>query len=140
MKLHFVTFLSPGTFVFEETTKSIAAWDVGLAMEAARGIVERYSATPFAFYFTSRERKDNELDSKVVATSPKYFLGGRVLTIQDIEARNDPKDRILLSNMRCNNIHRVVENTNSWKATVPLGDKDVVLDFIPDPVKSNLAR
>lgn len=129
MKQHFVTFLSPGTFVNEETTRPIQEWDTEAAVEMAREIKERHSATPYAFFFTTRERSENELDSKVTERSAGiYFLGGRVLTLADIEARNEPeKDRILISNMRNNGYGRVIENCNSWKITVPLRDEDTVL-------------
>ena len=125
---YFVTFVSPGTFVPETTTKEIDSWDVDKATKMASEIVERYNATPYSFHFTTR-RNDGDLDSKEVARSVNYFLGGEVLTLEDIKARSDEKDRILISNMEGNGIERVVENRNSWRATLPLGDKDVVLPF-----------
>ena len=65
MKAHFVTFYSPGTFVAEQSTKPIASWDVNAAMGMARSVKERYAAMPYGFEFTTRERKDDELDSKI---------------------------------------------------------------------------
>ena len=131
MKKHFVTFESPGTFVHESTTKPIGSWDVAAAVETARGIHERHGATPFAFYFATRTRRDDDLDSKITATSGRYFLGGRVETIEEVDARNDPSEKILRANMHGNNIERIVVNDNSWKSTQPLGENDVVLDFTP---------
>lgn len=125
---HFVTFVSPGTFVPETTTKEIGSWDVEQAKTMATEIVERYNATPYSFHFTTR-RNDGDLDSKEVARSVNYFLGGEVLTLADIKDRNDEKDRILISSMESNGIERVVENRNSWRATLPLGEKDIVLPF-----------
>lgn len=101
-----------------------------MAVEMARSIVERHNAKPYGFVFTTRERKDSDLDSKVTERSGTYFLGGDVLTIEDIKARNDPKDAILLSNMRGNCYDRVIENCNSWKFTGPLGENDIVLDVV----------
>jgi hypothetical protein len=127
MKQQFVTFLSPGTFFHEDTTKPIESWDVEKAKEMARDIKERYGATPFAFYFTTRA--DDELDSKQVEKSCTYYLGGKIETLADMEARNDPKEDILRSNMRCNGWDRIITNTNSWKVTQPLNADDVVLDW-----------
>lgn len=131
MKKEFVTFYSPGTFFSEETTKPIDSWDIDAAKKMASEIVERHSATPFGFRFITRERKDDELDSKVVSRSGMYYLGGDVLTLQQVIDRNDPNDRILIGNMKCNRYDRVIENRNSWKIVMPLNDDDVVLDFTP---------
>ena len=129
MKKHFVTFLSPGTFVSEQTQKEIDSWDVDKAMQMARNIKERHNATPYGFYFSTRSRKDDELDSKVTKTSGIYYLGGKVLTLKDVKARNDPNDKTLIWNMEVNKYNSVIENTNSWKVTMPLNDKDVVLEW-----------
>ena len=56
-----------------------------------------------------------------------YFLGGKILTLQDVIDRNDPEDRILISNMRGNKWDRVIVNDNSWRITQPLEEGDVVL-------------
>ncbi len=129
MKAHFVTFLSPGTMVSEEDYHSIDSWDVDYAVTISRNITQRYGATPYGFYFTTRERKDNELDSKIIKKSNMYYLGGDIFTLEDIKARNNPKDRILISNMECNGYDRIIENNNSYKSTFPLNDGDVVLDY-----------
>ena len=131
MKKHFVTFLSPGTFVAEQTTKEIDAWDVDQAIEMSRSISERYGAKPYGFYFTTRSRADDELDSRVTERSGTYYLGGKIETIDDVRARNDPSERILLSNMECNGWNRIIVNTNSWKVTQPFGDGDTLLEFEP---------
>ena len=126
---HFVTFVSPGTFVPETTTKEIESWDVDKAVEMAKEVIERYNATPYSFHFTTRTN-DGDLDSKETARSCNYFLGGEIQTREEIEARNDPEESILRSNLRYNGIERVVVNTNSWKATLPLNADDVVLEFV----------
>jgi hypothetical protein len=125
---HFVTFYSPGTFVSEMTVEPVDSWDVEEATSKARHIIERYGARPYGFRFTTR-RNDGELDSKEVRRSGMYFLGGEVLTLQQVKDRNDPADRILISNMECNGYEKVVENRNSWKATIPLNEGDTVLEF-----------
>jgi hypothetical protein len=131
MRKHFVTFLSPGTFVNEESELPIDSWDVEKAQQMAHGITERHGATPFAFYFTTRSRSDQELDSREVERGINYFLGGEVLTLAQVKAQNDPKNSILISNMQNNGYKKVLVNRNSWKITVPFDSKDVILDWKP---------
>jgi len=129
VKKHFVTFMSPGTFVSETTTKEIGEWNVEQAMQMARDIKERHGATPYGFYFSTRGRKADELDSREICTSKKYYLGGKVETQEEIIARNLPDENILRSNMRNNGIKRIITNTNSYKIVQPLDDDDVVLQW-----------
>ena len=138
MDKHFVTFYSPGTLMSEVSVKPIDAWDVEAATEMARSIMERHGATPYGFRFTTRSRGDDDLDSKVSKTSPTYFLGGRIETLEEVEARDDPNEKILRFNMRSNGWSRIVVNDNSWRVTQPLEDGDVVLDFTP-PAKRQSA-
>jgi len=129
MEKHFVTFYSPGTFVDEESTYPIKSWDVEEAKKKAKSITERHNATPYGFQFTTRARKDDELDSREVAQSPLYYLGGLIETLAEVKARATDKDSILISNMECNNWHRIITNTNSWKITKPLNKTDIVLPW-----------
>jgi hypothetical protein len=128
MEQHFVTFYSPGTFVAETTAKPIDSWDVDKARAMAAEIVERYDAKPYGFRFTTRGREDHELDSHEIAHSPMHYLKGRIETLAQIEARADPKESILLGNMRSNGWNRVITSVEGWKWTQPLNDGDVVLD------------
>jgi hypothetical protein len=129
MKKHFVTFFSPGTFVAEDTTKPIDSWDVEAAKAMATEITERYGATPYGFRFTTRSRGYEDLDSKVTATSPMYYLGGKVETLEQVKARATKDDRILVSNMEINGYERIITNDNSWRWTQPLEPDDVVLEW-----------
>lgn len=129
MKKHFVEFLSPGTFTSETTTKAIDSWDVEKAMEMARSIKERHSATPYGFRFLTRERDEHDLDSHVSKISGVHYLGGKVETYEQVCERNDPKEETLRWNMKINKFDRVITNTNSWKITLPLNKDDVVLDW-----------
>jgi hypothetical protein len=131
MEKHFVTFYSPGTFVHVTTEKPIDAWDVEAAQAMAHDISERYGATPFGFQFSTRTRGPDDLDSQVSARSAHYYLGGKIETLAEVEARNDPKESILRSNMSGNGYDKIVVNTNSWKVTVPFRDGDVLLDWKP---------
>jgi len=125
---HFVTFYSPGSFVFEETTQPIDSWDVREAFERSRTVLERYGARPFAFEFSTRERGDEDLDSKTVARSPRYYISGKIETREEVEARNDPKEEILRSNMRCNHIVAAVTCCSPYRSTHPFDDGAIVLD------------
>ncbi len=127
MNKHFVTFCSPGTFVSESSTKEVDSWDVEAAQNMAESIKERHAATPYGFYFTTRSRGDGDLDSKQTHKSNMYYLGGEVQSLEDVKGRNDPDDRILISNMESNGWDRIIINTNSWKFTAPLNEDDVVL-------------
>jgi len=125
MEKHFVVFCSPGTFISERTEKPIDSWNVDKAKKMAKKVKERYNATPYGFYFITRARKSTELDSKTVKSSGMYFLGGTILTLQEIIARNNPEDDILISNMKRNEWDQVIENCNSWRVVLPF-EKDAV--------------
>ncbi len=127
---HFVHFLSPGTFVAETTVKEIDAWDCDEAMRMADAIVERHAATPYAFYFTTKERGEEDFDSRRTEKSSTYHLGGELLTVEDIEKENNRDNAILLSNMRSNHT-KVVRNTNSWLHHAAFEEGDVLLKYIP---------
>lgn len=129
MNQDFVTFYSPGTFVAEQTTRPIASWDIEEAKVMAQDINERYGAIPYGFQFTTRSRKEGDLDSSVSAQSPMYFLGGKVETLAEVKARARPKDSILVTNMECNGYDRIITNSNSWLWTQPLNADDVVLEW-----------
>lgn len=131
MEKHFVEFFSPGTFVAESSVKPIDTWDVETAVLMATEVKERHGAVPYGFRFLTRSRGPDDLDSNVAAKSGMYYLGGRVETLEQVKARNDPKDRILISNMECNGYSRIVTNDNSWPWTQPLHDGDVVLSSEP---------
>ena len=121
---HFVTFLSPGTFVSETTTQEIDCWDTILAMKMAKSINERHGATPFGFYFETKT--SDGWEPKTVKSSGIYYLGGRLLTIDDIP--DTKENETLRWNMKVNDIETVIENTNSWKVTMPFDkNKDVLL-------------
>ena len=128
MKKHFVTFYSPGTFIAEGSTRPVEAWDVKAAQKMAEGIEERYSAIPYGFQFTTRERGPDDFDSKETARSPMYYLPHcKVETLAEIDARDNPKESILRQNMRSNGWDRVVVTTKGWRWTQPLEATDVVL-------------
>lgn len=128
---HFVHFFSPGIFVSEETEKPIEAWMPNLARGMACEITERYNARPYGFQFSTRERGETDLDSRETKRSGTFFLGGTVLTLEQVQERNDPKDEILISNMKSNKYNHIIENMNSWKITLPFREQDTLLEYTP---------
>lgn len=127
---HFVTFYSPGAFVAEESTKEIDSWDVEKAKKMAGKVEERYGATPYGFRFSTRSRGPDDLDSRVTKTSGMYYINGRVRTLEQVKARNNPKERILISNMEGNGWDKIVEkrpNAPGWMWAQPLTAADTVL-------------
>ena len=137
VRKHYVSFLSPGSFFSETTDREIDSWDVKKVIEMAKSIKERYGATPYGFYFktfiTHPPIPDGEggtlnVQPKQVADSPYYFLGGEIKSYDDVVSRNDPEDKTLISNMRSNNYPFIIVNTNSYRSTLPFGEKDILLD------------
>lgn len=131
LKQHYVVFISPGTLFAETTQKEIDSWDTDEAVKMAYSISERHGATPYGFYFITRGREENELDSKKIDESNFYYLGGEVFTLEQVKARNDKADRILIKNMERNGYDRIVVNNNSYKVTLPLRQGDIILSFTP---------
>lgn len=128
MQKHFVTFISPGTFFAEQTTKDIDSWDIEAARTMAAEITERYGAKPYAFVFTTRSRGPDDLDSKVSATSPTYFFGCDVYTLEQVREKF-PDEKILISNMECNAAYtdRVAVPREGWKGFYSMKPTDVDL-------------
>jgi hypothetical protein len=127
MEAHFVTFFSPGTFVAETSTKPILSWDLDLAVAMSSDIKERHGARPYGFRFTTRGRGPDDLDSKVIATGPMHYLGGKVETLDEVRARGRSDERILLSNMEGNGWDRIWTSTEGYRWTQPLNVDDVVI-------------
>lgn len=125
----FVEFFSPGTFVAENNILEIDSWDTEIAMKMADEITQRHGATPFGFRFLTKSRNENELDSKVTKTSGMYYLGGKIMTREEVP--DTKENRILRSNMEINYIKRVIQNDNSWSWVEEFSDEDTLLDYIP---------
>ena len=137
MSEHFVCYLSPGTFVSETTYKKIPSRDVKRAIEMAYTVVERHGATPYAFYFVTKEEDPKLFETKVTSYPGLYFLGGKISSIEEVEKRNNPEETVLLENMRNNNWNFIIENTNSYKFTAPFRIAlDVLLPFTPKKIST----
>ncbi len=136
MRSTIVTFYSPGTFFSESSSKDVPLRDIAFAVEMAQTINERYGAKPYAFRFSTRITAEPIPDGeggvlqvvpKFVDESGLYFLGGELLFLDDVIKRKDPKELILLDNMR-RECPIVVINCNSYKSTIPFGEQDVIVD------------
>jgi hypothetical protein len=136
MRKHYVTFMSPGTLFAEMTTVAIDSWDVAAASRMAAGIVERHGAKPYGFVFSTRVEHapvpDDEggmlqVEGREVEKSGVHFLGGVIETFDDIDQRNDDKERVLRSNMRLNGYPLVVVNRNSYMSTHPFEEDDCIV-------------
>lgn len=105
MKKYFIRYLYPGLIFSDsrevETDMTTEQW--------ARKLVPReLPCQPFAFQYVVRERGEQDLDSRVTETSGRYYFGGEVFTLADIEARKFFSDRILIENMKCNGYAKVI--------------------------------
>ena len=128
MRRHFVEFQCPGTLMEEESRQPIDAWDVDTALERAQAVRVRHGQRPHSFRFITRERGEDELDSRVTARSTRHFIGGVVETLEEIEARAAPEERVLRENMRGNGWARVVRTTSGGsKWTHPMHEDDVIV-------------
>jgi hypothetical protein len=132
---HFVTFYSPGSMFSETDTFEVPSWEVDAAVKLSKDVRQRYSARPYAFYFTTRTRSPDDFDSREIARSNLYYLGGKVETRAEVFARDDPSELILRENMKANDFDRIITNDNSWRIVRPLYPSDVVLDYDPEDDK-----
>lgn len=135
----FVTFYSPGTLFSEMSQKPIAERDVKLAVQMAETIRERYNARPYGFTFETRIVADDvpdgeggelKVESKRVARSGTYFLGGKLETLDEVAERNDPKESILLGNMENDDSHIVCVTTNGYRSAHPFTEDDFVVNAV----------
>lgn len=126
---HFVSFLSPGTFVSEESTVEVTSWNVDSAITKAREVIARHGAKPYGFRFKTVELVDNGWKQRTVKESGIYYLGGRIRTVQEVKAAAKKDEEILLWNMENNGYDMVIENTNSYKVTMPFRKDDTLLNI-----------
>ena len=122
---HFVTFYSPGTFTAEQTTKEIPSWDVDLAVAMMTDIHERHGARPYGFRFTTRKRGPDDFESKQTHQSAFHYVGGKVETLEEVIARNDPAERILRENMKMNDWDRIWTTSHGYRWTQPFQPNDI---------------
>lgn len=134
---HYAVFYSPGTFFLEQTSKEIASWDIAEAVKLSKTIMERYNATPHSFRFETyntvesikaENGEEYEVKDKKVKSSGLYFLTGVLRTMNEVQAKNDPNERILMSNMKANRQPVIIENYNSFRFSCFFGEDDAIVD------------
>ena len=132
----YVTFYSPGTFFAESTTKQIATRDPASATALAAEIIERHGARPYGFRFETRIVAEPisdgaggtlRVEPKTIDESGIYFIGGKLRFQDDIERDADPKEEVLLSNMRSNGWPIVVTGMNGYRWTQPFAEGDFLV-------------
>jgi hypothetical protein len=137
MRKHYAVFFSPGTLIAESSFREVPSWDPAIAAKLAQGIVERYDATPYAFRFETQIEHDPVPDGeggmlkvqpRTITKSGLYFLGGTLVTLDDVERRNDPKESILRFNMRENSVVVCENRENRFRSTIPFEEDDVLCD------------
>ena len=121
MQKHFVNLLYAGIIVSEKSSHEVSDWNISEVYEIIRS--QKYK--PYGFEFITRERKDNELDSRIIKSSGTYYLGGTVLNSEQVMARRDFNTRILLSNMETNSWEYVIETVNGQ--FFPFEENDILL-------------
>ena len=128
----FVTFYSLGHLFPHKVTMTIDCWNVDLALEMLPTLAEKQRARIYGFYFSTRRRGPEELDSSIVSESAIYYLNGTIRTLEELERRNDPSAAILRENMRRNGYTKIVESKiGGYQRTSFLEKDDVVLETPP---------
>lgn len=141
---HYVKFFSPGTFMSETTVHPIDSWDTRKAVEMAERVVERYGAKPYGFTFLTMLEAEPvgdgrggklKVEPRCLRTSGMHHLGGKIETLDEVEARNSPKENILRLNMAGNGYWIVCVTTNSYRSVQPFDEKDVLVGPTGDVVE-----
>ena len=131
---HYVVFSSPGSFFHEKSEHEIGEWNTHEAVRIAGTVVERHGARPFGFHFETRLTANGliagvlRVEPKTIKTSGMHFINGRVVTYDDVVARNDPQEQILLSNMRNNDSVLICETRNGYLSTNEYREDACVVD------------
>lgn len=117
----FVTYLLPGAFVAEETSRPVESRSVE---EAVR------EAPEHAYAFTFWERLETEHAGEKLIGRPRdrskrYYLGGEVMTVEDVRGL-DGDFRTLIANMESNRWYQVIRcRTGNFQ---PFKDGDRLID------------
>lgn len=113
----YICFMMPGSFVAEMREHDITYSE---APEAPKHC--------FAYYFFSRyvtqDPQGNVINGPAFNETPVTYRG-KEYTLEELTTLNDPKHKILISNIKCNGWARVVHTVaGNW---LPLKDGDTVV-------------
>lgn len=138
MRKHYVTFLCPGTFMSEQRTEPIDAWSLHEAAARSSRVVERWGATPYAFFFITRLEAASVPDGeggmlrvmgREVERSAMHHMHATVRSIDELQADRSGRDlTVLLSNMRGNGWPLVAESIGRYRHFAPYERADVCVD------------
>lgn len=117
---HFAEWMFPGIFVSETSVSEVPTRDqFEVAKEAPNG------AFAFCIFDVAEATVDGEkLSGERKNNSPLYYLGGRVMTLAEVE-KEYPNEATLLYNMRNNGYDRIIRT--SCGQFVPFNDGDLVI-------------
>jgi len=136
-KIHYAEFLSPGTFISECSEVKLSAWDVKEAVEKAKGIKERYGATPYGFRFLTRleagpvkaGKTRLKVEAKDLRRSGIHFITGEIRTAAQVLAGKGKDEEILRFNVKANKLPAIIVNRNSYLATMEFQKDSVLVDW-----------
>src|SRR5690606_22016244 len=89
----YARFFSPGTLADEITDVEVKEFNVREAVKKSKSITERYGAKPYGFTFVTKTPILGGMHEEAVPGT--FFLGGKLLTAEEILAGTDPKEQIL---------------------------------------------
>lgn len=116
MLKHYVEFVYPGIMVSETSEKEIKSRDQKIVLPKGA----------FGYHFFDREEvtKDGEVLVGKDKNHSGFFYEGRKMSLADVE-REEPDQRILISNMRNNNIPFVCRT--EYGQAIPMKDGDQII-------------
>lgn len=132
----YARFLSPGTFVHEESRVPLETGTVDEALRLSSTLVERHGARPFGFMLLTMLVHEPipdgrggtlEVVPKELERSGMYFLGGQVLRFEEVRAQ-EPPESVLSRNMENNDFPIVIETVRGYRAANPFRVDDVSID------------
>ena len=122
-KVRYARFLTPGSFVATDEIVEVDSLDPYAAV---------WPRSAYAFRLYEREdivRGDEVFKGEDKPVGPLYYHpDSKIVTREEIVARNDPRDRILLSNMEINGWPSVIfSRWGNWPQPYRPGE-DVILE------------
>jgi hypothetical protein len=112
-----------------EVREPISSSNIEEAREIGCRLAAEFGVSPVSFVFaidiTGSDQKPKE------GYSRRYFLGGDVRTIKDVQRDKKPTERILLDRMRREGFDRVLTIKGAVTMNFLIGKDDIVLEPLP---------
>ena len=128
-RTHLVTFYAPGAFLAEDFSFEVSEWSIGEAL----ALVPKCGLKPYAFQFATNITADPVPDGeggtlavlpREVSKSGMHYLGGELLTYDQLRRDGDPHYVTMLSNMSGNRWPVVIRN----RTHQPFNEEDCIVD------------